>query len=579
MKIHPALLRRQSSVERGGERGSALDDESPLRMRRKIGVTQIPSVPENPEGQLPKSSTVFIWAPLLACSLFVVLIGWRLSAQLSNQAASLRNLNATIHAHMSDALPSRQPTMQQFDEQRFEKLLKPFGEKLQFSLGDTVRGAICEQNGDLNGAPRPNDPDESDSAASLHAAFRSELMNSIGETASDYRSALNAEMLALLDERLEATLGQKIDAVAAAVQGLSHLIEEVRTLKIQDENIRRETAKERAQLVMGMEKLSNTLGVLASKFAQSPNVRVSREPGPPTLEAASTGNLPRPTPSPPPPLTVETKPIRVEGIPPPPPSPNVKKPREKLSAPPPSGRKGAPPSSSTPAPSGIASAGAILPPSLLQGSENGFSTALPRFTNVMDMPLTDGHLRSHWLLVSEECAPALKAAESLTPNALHSRFIGVVTSEWAGQLGLNGSCPAAVCLTRGVSARDVLVDAVHTTDELHHTEDDALTAANIVTWAERQCQKVHLGFRNEGSTALDLYWIRPEDGARVHLDRLAADLGKTHWRDTMLGHEFEVEDPITHIVVRRVHVEFGRAIYTVPGSNHRHRYSNQVPVF
>lgn len=210
----------------------------------------------------------------------------------------------------------------------------------------------------------------------------------------------------------------------------------------------------------------------------------------------------------------------------------------------------------------------------------GVPPRLPRFADVQLMPLIDGHLKSNWLLVNEACTAAVQAAEGIEHGTLHGRNIGVVTGAWAGGLGLATVCPSAICLSRGEPARDVTANAVHSTDELHQeAAGEMLTSAGLVTWAERQCQKVHLGIRNEGYQLLDLYWINPEDESRVFKATLPPDLGQTHWRDAMLGHVFEVDDPITHRVTRRIHVEFGRAIYTVPGGNHRHRYANQVPVF
>jgi hypothetical protein len=525
-------------------------------------------------------STVRSLAPSFAGAIYVLLVAWRLSAQLSLQADSLATLNATFFAQRN-AVPYEQHPIDTFDEHRLEQLLIPFGEKLSFSIGDSVRGAVCEQNAAGSDGPARTSPAEPASTATLHAEFRSELLGSMGETATEYRSLLHTEVTRIIEERVEAALGQLIDPIKAAAQQLASLAEEMHSLKQKVEECRQEASRERTQLLAEIERLKVAPGPSANASSDMAEPPPAANQSPATASAAAvqtkkteskaagkpaSPSYARPKPAPP------VGPEYGATPPPPPPPPVIISKNEKpRTAPPPAARQAMPKHAPPTSPDLDETESDVLP---------SVPGRIPRFADVQHMPLNDGHLKANWLIVNEACAPAVQAAEGIEHGTLHGRHIGVATGAWAGELGLATVCPSAICLSRGEPARDVTINAVHSTDELHEeTAGEMLTAAGLVTWAERQCQKVHLGIRNEGYQLLDLYWINPKDGTRVLKATLPPDLGVTHWRDAMLGHEFEVVDPITHRVARHIHVEFGRAIYTVPGGNHRHRYANQVPIF
>ena len=208
---------------------------------------------------------------------------------------------------------------------------------------------------------------------------------------------------------------------------------------------------------------------------------------------------------------------------------------------------------------------------------------VPRLSSEEELSMDDGHLNAHWLLVSDACASATEAADVIgqrlgSANDPASRRVGVVSGSLAQRLGLHEHCPSAVCISRGAPATDVLRDATHfPLDQLPPGPAAALTALHLTEWAAASCNKAHLGIRNEGTEPLELRWVH-ESGRRVPETMLPVG-GELSWLEAALGDDYEVVSPISGKPIRQIRVELGRAIFTVPGTNHRFKYSNHVHVF
>jgi len=181
---------------------------------------------------------------------------------------------------------------------------------------------------------------------------------------------------------------------------------------------------------------------------------------------------------------------------------------------------------------------------------------LETFSKVSDLPLNGSLLGTHVLLVPEGCKESAVYAEDAQPN-LDMRRVGIASGELAKDLRIEGRCPEAVCLWKGVASDALDQGLKRFSSNQGETFND---------WAERACQHVELGFRNLGNEALDIFWVHPDYKNNIFQGQLPPYKEKkdVFWRTARLGHQFIAMSSTTNQVVRRVTVEHVLSIYRLP---------------
>jgi hypothetical protein len=67
----------------------------------------------------------------------------------------------------------------------------------------------------------------------------------------------------------------------------------------------------------------------------------------------------------------------------------------------------------------------------------------------------------------------------------------------------------------------------------------------FIDWLTGTCNRVEIGFINQGNNIANLYWLKPNTNERVVQGTLGIGEKNVQWRISTLGHIFEVEDSIT----------------------------------
>lgn len=216
------------------------------------------------------------------------------------------------------------------------------------------------------------------------------------------------------------------------------------------------------------------------------------------------------------------------------------------------------------------------------------------YFNVNELPIDDGHLDDNFVLLDAHYDIEIDSLVGLESQLDH-RQVAFADGETAKLLGFshdqrsNARGPRAVCLQKGVPEGDILRDAVRFKPFLYEAPPKAgepprpqptpeAMVAELARWIDEECSAVSVGFRNDGSEAIDVGPIDRSSGKRAYVTMLKP--GKEpHWFHAKLGDTFDATSRVGGHLVRSIHVEFGRAIYTVPRPNHGFRYSNAIPVF
>jgi hypothetical protein len=88
-----------------------------------------------------------------------------------------------------------------------------------------------------------------------------------------------------------------------------------------------------------------------------------------------------------------------------------------------------------------------------------------------------------------------------------------------------------------------------------YTESSVDAIDNLADWYDRNCESQEIGFILYGARDATLYWI-DQRNRRVDVGRLGRGERNTVWKQTYLGHQFQVVEDITNKVLGAYTVEY-----------------------
>ena len=178
------------------------------------------------------------------------------------------------------------------------------------------------------------------------------------------------------------------------------------------------------------------------------------------------------------------------------------------------------------------------------------------FHSLNDIPLDENdRVLDHWLLYldNKECNSNILAALYRTNPDLRrvAKLSFPIISEFFTDESNEESNCSIVFLERGADFKNII----------HVLPEDKLiinseTSDDLIDEYIRDHQKVEVGFASHYPQDLQIYWIDEAQHEKIKLGLLKKGLKNTVWKQSYLGHKFDLIDENTGEVVEHVDVNF-----------------------
>ena len=149
----------------------------------------------------------------------------------------------------------------------------------------------------------------------------------------------------------------------------------------------------------------------------------------------------------------------------------------------------------------------------------------------------DGRLTAHHLLYAH-CSEAQVREIKSAGAVLHE--LAPMEEDLALLMGREPSVCTVVRLVRGMQVEHLR----YPLPEKVFRFDSSQSAEALRDWVSKHCNEVEVGFMNQGSSDVQIYWV-DDSGERVDVGLLGPGEINTKWMTSFLDHRFVVVDPAT----------------------------------
>lgn len=149
----------------------------------------------------------------------------------------------------------------------------------------------------------------------------------------------------------------------------------------------------------------------------------------------------------------------------------------------------------------------------------------------------DGRLTSHHLLYAHCSVEQVRAIESA--GAVHHELVKM-DDDLSVLLGREPTVCTVVRLVKGMQVEHLR----YPLPEKVFRFDSSQSAATLREWVSAHCNEAEVGFVNQGSGDLQIYWV-DDNQQRVDVGVLGPGEINTKWMTSFLGHRFVVVDLTT----------------------------------